>query len=177
MGNGFKKTGPIRFAQILETSEIYRPPGYMILSEGRPNWKFGRRAKHWLARKMWSWLKRSGFLLPYQTDNKIYEYGEPEMIKCGEAFSNQIGNMLYEVVVKGAKIEDYCLVLGGVQFHEISRYIGPDMQILTFPAQEVRFNHRGYRSSWRGIPIHVVPWMDGAVILPKVMVERESSET
>lgn len=157
---------PIRFAQVEKARFRIEPEGYKLFSKPKSAWK------GWLAKQLWKVLMKLGALEQYWTFTETYSYTHKHQEVVTKAILKHIDYLLDG----GEKIEDYSIIIGGSTFYELT-----DLMIrnglMSFPLGAVRFgNDDGesrYMYEFRGIPIHVVPHMEGIAIVPKVLIEKD----
>ena len=164
------KKREVRFAQLECHEHIFRPSGYKFFTTE----KHGRIGR-FLGRLARAFLKKYRFLEPYYFKETIYSYGESERFGAQEHFTDQLWLMWHGVVEKGGSPSDFCFLLGGKQFHDLVRgWTSHDAGVLEIWSDSLKMNGPGYSGRYFGLPIYVVPSMDGAIIVPKVVVERQA---
>lgn len=147
---------------IRETSVRRRPEGYRIKHTTGIWW----RDK--LGSLLWKLLHKIGALEQYWFNEKIYHYGAEQQGKIADLIEEQI----LQVIDRHGRVEDHCIVLGGKDFADIMRSYEP-FGLITVGAGRMSFGFAsGYRCELRGLPVHVVPYLRGVAVLPKVIVEK-----
>lgn len=154
----------LRFVQI-DRSEIVRQPD---------GWRMRARLTGWrgrLARLLWRALGRLRALELFQYTETVYSYTKVEQDQLTELFFQQIG----EIADRGGNPRDYCLVIGGEDFSRIVKdYHDLSARGLVVPLGSIWHQTAGgYRTDYAGLPVHVVGWLKGVAVLPKVIVEKE----
>lgn len=154
----------LQFSPIVIDQIIDYPEGYKIRS------RTGSQIKDTIAKWMWRALLRMRALEPFGVPMKRIRYGEAEQ----EKVSDLIHDQLIHLLDRDQDPEDYALLVGAKEFAEI---IGDPMdfcQHITVPARTYFRMRDGYKAEFDGIPIHVVQSMSGAVVVPKVLIEKRS---
>lgn len=154
----------LRFMQI-DRSEIVRQPD---------GWRMRARLTGWrgrLARLLWRALGRLRALEPFMYSETVYTYAKPQQDELTELFYQQIG----EIADRGGNPHDYCLVIGGEEFSRIVKgYHDLSAKGLVVPLGDIWYQRAdGYRTDYSGLPVHVVGWLRGVAVIPKVIVEKE----
>jgi len=157
----------LRFV-TLEVADFTRQPD---------GWKMRAKPdKIWWRRKLgdlcWKVLMKLNALDLFMFQEKVYDYGDKEAAAVGRHFEDQLFRIFDNFEVPD--LNDFCLVLGGQQFFDITGYMAKTHgQMITIPSPEFRWSRKGgYEARFTNFPIHVVPWLDGACLIPKVIVER-----
>ena len=158
----------LRFMQI-DRSEIVRQPD---------GWRMWARLTGWrgrLARLLWQALERLGALEPFVYKETICTYAKPQQDELTELFYQQID----EITDRGGDLRDYCFIIGGEDFSHIVRdYYDLSARGLVVPLGNICHQTAGgYRANYAGLPVHVVGWLKGVAIIPKVIVEVRKTET
>jgi len=161
----------MRFAVLEKTFVAVRPEGYKMTSNewllAAPRWK------QWVARKIWNWMIRSKFLTPFHYTVPEYRFEKPEQQQLHDAVIDQIGRMLEA----GYQAKDLTIVVGAEFFHELTDAVlqsGLDLVM-----NEVTIIHTldGARMKIRNVPVYVLPFHDGACVMPKFLVTKSPSRT
>lgn len=152
----------IKFATLIRTARTFQPAGYAVL-DNRP----GPPLRRWLIRKMWQWLHNCGALRPYEHTIDTYEFGEPE----AETIWRAVQEQMLELLDAGEEPSDYALVCGAATFRELTDAVADSLR--TFNMPPFRYGLRGYRGEVRGVPLHVVPRMEGIALIPRVVIEMK----
>lgn len=161
-----KQDLPIKFAHITRVMAVEYPEGY----------KFFKPKKYaWLARKLWRALEKLHALQPWFHKFEVATYGNTEQKNLSDAIFKQIDYILRD----GRNIEDFAIVVGGSTFNELT---GMKMfQELSVPLQMMRYYERRpenkglyeYRYTYRGLYVHVNPYMEGIALIPRVILEEK----
>ena len=151
---------PIRFAQVEKARFRIEPEGYKLFRKPKSAWK------GWLAKQLWKVLMKLGALEQYWTFTETYSYTHKHQEKVTKAILKHLDYLLYE----GEKIEDYSIIVGGSTFYELTDLMMRN-GLMSFPLGPVRFDNDD--GEIRGIPIHVVPHMEGIAIVQKVLIEKD----
>jgi len=162
----------LRLAVFNQTDVMFKPEGYIMRKRPKKNRTFGYKVRDWITDKMWSQLHKWKKLEPYFFHEKVYSYGEEQAQEISKLLDGEIWRLFDERNMN--EPEDYCIVVGGQEFYDIAKgYAHNGGQVLTLPSAEFRYAHAGgYKGRALCFPIHVVPWLTGAAIIPKAIVER-----
>lgn len=126
----------------------------------------------WIASKLWSVLHRMGATGIASEKIETLTYGEIEQKRVTDTIFYGIEEVMSHSEWGGSP-DDFCIVMGGADFAELLHTAPFDMVQMTVPAADAfRANEGGYRAKLSGYPIHIVPWLKGHAILPRVVVEK-----
>ena len=152
---------PVRFAELRTKLRKFKPPGYKLLKPKR---------LHWLARVLWWGLHKINALEPYLETVEIHTYGEPKQSKLDHAILAHLDH----IMCRGHDPKDYAIIIGAEQFAELTGILFRENH--TVPSGRFCFQcPDGYRAEFVGLPVHVVPYMDGIALVPKVLIEKEAA--
>lgn len=161
-----KQDLPIKFAHIERMMAVEYPEGY----------KFFKPKKYaWLARKLWWALEKLHALQPWMHKFEVASYGYTEQEKVSDAILEQIDYILRD----GRKVEDFAIVVGGSTFNELTSM--KMFQSLAVPLSMMQYNERRpenkglyeYRYTYRGLFVHVNPYMEGIAVIPRIILEEK----
>lgn len=151
------------FISKLDVATLFRQPdGYRMKTSTGSWW----RDK--LASWCWKLLHRLRAVEQYGFSEKMYTY-TPAM---QQEITKRLMEGINEIFRRDGDPDDYCLVLGAEDFSEMldSEAIRNNMTIAT---SDIHYVRNGYKMSFRGLPVHVVPGVSGTAVIPKVIVEKE----
>ena len=155
----------IRISRLDTRSYTLYPEGYRMKRPTKGWW----RGK--LAAWCWRMLHRLNAVEQFAYTEKVYRYTKDHQ----EDITKRFISGMNQILRRGDDPEDYCFVLGAEDFAEMMDS-EPIRQMLMFSMQEIRYqNGSGYRASYHGIPVHVVPGVGGMAAIPKVIVEKHVS--
>ena len=152
----------VRFAELKTALYDYRPTGFRLLKPKR---------LRWLAHSLWWILQKIDALEPYLQTIEIHTYGEPEQRKLDQAISCHINH----IMECGHDPQNYPIIIGAEQFDELTGILFRENHMV--PSGRFRFqNPDGYKAEFYGLPVHVIPYMDGTALVPKVVIEKSTKD-
>lgn len=161
----------MRFAILEKTFAAVRPEGYKMTSNewllSTPRWK------QWVVRKIWNWMIRSKFLTPFHYTVPEYSFGKPEQQQVVDAVLKQIGQMLEA----GYLAKDLTIVVGAEFFRELTDAVLQSGIDLIADEVTIRHYSDGRKMTLRNIPVYVLPYHDGACVIPKFLVTKPRGKT
>lgn len=151
----------LHFAQIDEEIDLRRPEGWRM----RVTLTGWRRVVADAAMRLLNWL---GAVESFWYEARVYRYGPAEQ----EAVSAMLFKQIDAAMSRRRgywEPGEWVIVIGGKEFAEIAQgYVGHNVE--SFPMAQ--FERGGpYRQSFAGLPVHVVPHLSGAAVLPKAIIE------
>lgn len=145
------------------TSVLRQPDGYCLRSSTNIWW----RDK--LASWCWDLMHKLRALEPYSFSETIYTYTPSQQ----KEITDRLMEGIDLVFRRGEDIENYCIVLGDDDFSEMMQS-PPMSRMMTFATTNIRYqNSHGHRLEYYGLPVHVIPNISGAALIPKVIVEKD----
>lgn len=157
----------VYFVTTNEALRYVRRPGYRVLNN-----KTGPWLRRFLIRKMWSWLHNCGALEQYFTEHETYEFTRDQQREILDRVMVNI-RAVYE---RGEDISEHAILCGAKDFMEItSAAVTQHMPIQTTVSLDTaRQTTEGfvYRGRHQGLLVHVVPNMEGIILVPKVAIEK-----
>lgn len=175
--------GPVNRVAVLNRTArtAYHPTPFMLFQpkkKGRAGWKV------LVARKLWNLLERIGALVPYQEKIVTFTYTEEHRTRL-----NALAFDAYKAAnAQGLEPDDMAFLIGAEDFRDLSRTAEDfhEFRMFTVHGGQFQFNratdqrhprigspmHR-YTTTIHDIPVHVVPWMKGIAVVPKVLIEEK----
>jgi hypothetical protein len=151
----------IAIMNLKASNIVRRPEGYIMRRSGLSWW----RGK--LASWCWRLLHKLRAVEQYWYTETVYVYELAHQKQITERFMSGID----EVFKRGHDVNDYCMVMGAADFSEMLQS-EPLRQHMILATQEINYQRDGYRMRFMGLPIHVVPGIEGMAVFPKVIVEK-----
>ncbi len=132
-------------------------------------YKMATKPRHFafLARLCWKLLHRLGALETFQERIETFTYTEAHQKSITELMG-----AAYEVSgYHDVPFEDLAYIMGADDFGAVAKRADiAEWGMFTVHGGE--FHYRtDYRTDFYGVPVHVVPWLKGIAIVPKVLIE------
>ena len=153
-----------------------RPP-YMLAEAPR------MKRTGWLARLCWHILGRIGALVPFDEKVHVLTYTHDAQKRV----STRMMHAVTDILKMGGEPELYAAVMGADEFAELCWDQEANHSMVHFRVRTERFGYipsrdeddpegyHGYRASYHGISVHVVPFLSGVAMIPKVVIEMPRS--
>lgn len=103
---------------------------------------------------------------------KSYTYGKEEQDKLTKHVLENINEVILSVESQYDLINNYCIVIGERDYMELMGTHESFRYNIEVPLGDVFVGRGGYRTMFRGVPIHVVPYASGIAAIPRVIVEK-----
>lgn len=119
------------------------------------------------SRLCWWFLNKRKALKPRRVCYSVLKFTPAEAKRIDEALKEHIYRMREHLDLEPEK---WAIILGGAEFRELT-----DITLshpFMFALGDIRDVRNRYRHSFMGLPVHVVPGMTGAAVIPRIAVER-----
>lgn len=151
----------IRFAKQTTVVTPFQPEGYRVHTKTN-GWR------GWVSKHLWTLLHRLKALEPY--------YAAVETVTIEPKHHGKIVELVHEgildVLESGRRLQDFALVIGAKEFRDIVGDIGSPNRALTFPLDTEFRRANPYPHRFRDIPVHVLPYVSGAALIEKKIIEE-----
>lgn len=156
----------LRVGDRLHTAELhqevlFQPTPYRICNRVK-----GLRG--WLSRTAWSILVRYGTIEPYMHKHTSWTYTKRTEADLLTAIIEHANHMGY----RAEDLRRYTIVIGAYTFQHILRQ--PAMRDTLGLSVSLNHYHNGYHTVI-GLPVYVVPYMEGMAFIPKNIIEERRS--
>ena len=122
------------------------------------------RIKGTIARFAWRMLGRLGALLPYSQRVETFTYTEADRDSLMQRFGSHFGNW----IDRGNDPSNAVLIVGTEDMMDLRANVA--LMVGRWSQNSIQGY---YRYHYDGIPIHVVPGMQGWAFVPRILIEKE----
>lgn len=146
---------------VLNTEYVFHnPAGYKMEVSQKLGW-FKRKFAGFARR----WLKNNGCLEQYALKTPVYTWGKDQE----EQIFPKVQNGIERIVCRDEDPDNYALVCGAKTFSDLTEAPLINYHAAIFNGPKVTY---GYKGMVYGLPVHVVPELEGVALIPKVVIER-----
>jgi len=123
----------------------------------------------WLARLAWWVLKKLRALEPWCETVTTYTYQRQNHDDINQA----LRELRQDITRAAARSEDFAVIVGEHTFNSIVHRNKASLRHFVLQGGALHYpTTGGYRGSVLGFPIHIVPYVEGMAVVPKVVIEK-----
>lgn len=135
----------------------------------KERWEFKPKKYGWLARLLWRLLKKIDAVSQFYETYDVWTYTPEHSKLLTKEIHKHINGVLRYYMESP---DDFVLVCGNSDFKELLN--SPDFtNTIMVDTGPYAYRHSGQGFKVMGIPIHVVPWIEGYALLPKRLIDKE----
>ena len=134
-----------------------------------PAYEFKPTRRRWLCNLMWKYLTKWGALKPHFEKVEKFHYSEQRK----ETITQHVMFAARELMRNHLSTKDYVVVMGEADLNNLVnewRVQGRNVLLSTGPYY---WQDGNIRMTLNNMPVHVVPFMKGCVLIPKMVVQKK----